>query len=33
VRDRRARLAIIRKMPLWDAEAERTVTIAERFKV
>ena len=33
VRDRRARLAIIRNMPLWDAEAERMVTIAERFGV
>jgi len=33
VRDRRARLAIIRNLPLWDAEAERTVTIAERFGV
>ena len=33
VRDRRDRLAIIRTMPLWDVEAERTVTIAERFGV
>jgi hypothetical protein len=31
VRDQRARLAIIRNMPLWDVEAERTVTVADRF--
>jgi hypothetical protein len=33
VRDREDRLAIIRTMPVWDVEAERTVTIAERFGV
>jgi len=31
VRDQRARLAIIRNMPLWDVEAERSVTISEKF--
>ena len=33
VRDQRARLAIIRNMPLWDVEAERSVTIADKFGV
>jgi hypothetical protein len=33
VRDQRPRLAIIRNMPLWDVEAERTITVAERFGV
>ena len=33
VRDQRARLAIIRNMPLWDVEAERSVTIADTFGV
>jgi hypothetical protein len=33
VREQRARLAIIRSMPLWDVEAERTVTVGERFGV
>jgi len=33
VRDRAARLALIRNMPLWDVEAERTVTVAARFRV
>jgi hypothetical protein len=33
VRDHRARLAIIRHLPLWDLEAERTLTIGERFGV
>ena len=33
VRDLQARLAIIRNMPLWDVEADRTVTVAEKFGV
>jgi hypothetical protein len=33
VRDRRARLAIIRHLPVWDIEAERPLTIGERFDV
>jgi hypothetical protein len=33
VRDQRARLAIIRHLPLWDVEVERTVTVGERFGV
>jgi hypothetical protein len=33
VRDHRARLAILRNMPLWDVEAERTVTVAAKFGV
>jgi hypothetical protein len=33
VRGHRARLAIIRNMPLWDVQAERTVTVADRFDV
>jgi hypothetical protein len=33
VRDHRARLAIIRNMPLWDVEGERTVTVAAKFGV
>ena len=33
VRDTRARLAIIRHLPLWDVDAERTLTVGERFGV
>jgi hypothetical protein len=33
VGDREERLRIIREMPLWDVEAERETTVAERFGV
>lgn len=33
VGDQRTRLAIIRHLPVWDVEAERTVTVGERFEV
>jgi hypothetical protein len=33
VADRQERLRIIRDMPLWDIEAERQTTVAERFSV
>lgn len=33
VSDLRERLAIIRDLPLWDVEAERATTVAERFGV